>query len=317
MDPRTRPAPDDGPNSGSAGAGHVRPDRNDPNRPRRGLTEAALATRPTVFRADLLAGQRVVVTGGGSGMGKAVAVLAARLGAEVAICGRDESKLHATAEVVRTLTGRSILAQAMTIRDPDAVEAFIDAVHARFGGLDTLVNNAGGQFPQDAIDFSRKGWLAVIDTNLNGTWWMMQAAATRWRDQGAAGNIVNIVANVERGMPQAAHTCAARAGVIYLSKTVATEWAPHRIRVNCIGPGVIETEGFSVYPEEALTRFHKANPMKMRGDAWDVAEAVAYLASPAARFITGEMVVIDGGQAQWGVVWPGGMPAYFDESGAA
>jgi NAD(P)-dependent dehydrogenase (short-subunit alcohol dehydrogenase family) len=298
-------------------ATHVRPDRNDPTRPRRGLTDEALADRQSVFRPDLLAGQRLLITGGGSGMGKAAAVLAARLGAEVAICGRDAGKLAATAELVKRATGRTILTEALTIRDPEAVEAFIARVHGEMGGLDTLVNNAGGQFPQDAIDFSRKGWLAVIDTNLNGTWWMMQEAAKRWRDAAAAGNIINIVANVERGMPQAAHTCAARAGVIYLSKTVATEWAPHRIRVNCIGPGVIETEGFSVYPEEALARFHKANPMKTRGDAWDVAEAVAYLASPAARFITGDLIVIDGGQAQWGVVWPGGMPAYFDESGAA
>ena len=130
----------------------------------------------------------------------------------------------------------------------------------------------------------------MIDTNLNGTWWMMQEAAKRWRADGRPGNIVNIVANVERGMPQAAHTCAARAGVIYLSKTLATEWAPHGIRVNCIGPGVIETEGFAVYPEEALARFHKANPMKQRGDAWDVAEAIVYLASPAARFINGDLI---------------------------
>jgi NAD(P)-dependent dehydrogenase (short-subunit alcohol dehydrogenase family) len=296
---------------------HVRPDPNDPGRPKRGLTESDLATRETVFRPDLLAGQRLLITGGGSGMGKAMAVLAARLGAEVAICGRDPGKLEKTAALVRERTGRAVLAEALTIRDPDAVDAFMARVFVRFGGLDTLVNNAGGQFPQDAIDFSRKGWLAVIDTNLNGTWWMMQEAARRWRDAGAPGNIINIVANVERGMPQAAHTCAARAGIIYLSKTVATEWAPHRIRVNCIGPGVIETEGFGVYPEEALARFHQANPMKTRGDAWDVAEAVAYLASPAARFITGDLLVIDGGQAQWGVVWPGGMPDYFNEGGAA
>jgi NAD(P)-dependent dehydrogenase (short-subunit alcohol dehydrogenase family) len=294
-----------------------RPDPNDPTRPRRGLDEDALATRESVFRSDMLAGQRVLITGGGSGMGKAAACLAARLGAEVAICGRSPDKLAKTAEVIREATGRTLFTRAMTIRDPDEVEALIGEVHEALGGLDTLVNNAGGQFPQDAIDFSRKGWLAVIDTNLNGTWWMMQEAAKIWREKGLPGNIVNIVANVERGMPQAAHTCAARAGVIYLSKTLATEWAPHNIRINCIGPGVIETEGFGVYPEEALARFHKANPMKMRGDAWDVAEAIAYLASPAARFVNGDLMIIDGGQAQWGVIWPGGMPDYFNESGAA
>ena len=296
---------------------HVRPDPNDPTRPRRGLDEDALATRESVFRSDMLAGQRVLITGGGSGMGKAAAFLAARLGAEVAICGRSPDKLAKTAEVIREATGRTLFTKVMTIRDPDEVEALIGEVHEALGGLDTLVNNAGGQFPQDAIDFSRKGWLAVIDTNLNGTWWMMQEAAKIWREKGLPGNIVNIVANVERGMPQAAHTCAARAGVIYLSKTLATEWAPHNIRINCIGPGVIETEGFGVYPEEALARFHKANPMKMRGDAWDVAEAIAYLASPAARFVNGDLMIIDGGQAQWGVIWPGGMPDYFNESGAA
>ncbi len=281
------------------------------------MADADLFARPTVYRHDLLVGQAVIVTGGGSGMGKATAILAARLGADVAICGRNPAKLEAVQQLIQSEIGREIMVAPLTIRDPDAVEGFIAAVHARFGRIDTLVNNAGGQFPQDAIDFSRKGWLAVIDTNLNGTWWMMQEAARHWRGTGRSGNIVNIVANVERGMPQAAHTCAARAGVIYLSKTMATEWAPLGIRVNCIGPGVIETEGFGVYPEEALARFHQANPMKMRGDAWDVAEAVAYLASPAARFVNGDLMIVDGGQAQWGVVWPGGMPDYFNEGGAA
>ena len=296
---------------------HVRPDPNAPGRPVRGISDDELLNRESAFRSDLLAGKRILVTGGGSGIGKATAILAARLGARVAICGRDSDKLARVQALVGEASGQEIFARSVNIRDPDAVETFIGEIHDNFGGLDTLVNNAGGQFPQDAIDFSRKGWLAVIDTNLNGSWWMMQEAAKRWRDSGAPGNIVNIVANVERGMPQAAHTCAARAGIIYLSKTLATEWAPFDIRVNCIGPGVIETEGFAVYPEEALVRFHKANPMKMRGDAWDVAQKIVYLASPAARFINGELSIIDGGQAQWGVIWPGGMPEYFDESGAA
>lgn len=294
-----------------------RPEPGDPGRPKRGLDEEALRSQPTVFREDLLAGHTILITGAGSGMGKAAAVLAARLGANVAICGRTMDKLEGTTALIREATGREILAQPVNIRDADAVEGLIAAVHDRFGGLDTLVNNAGGQFPQDAIDFTRKGWLAVIDTNLNGTWWMMQEAAKRWRADGKPGHVINIVANVERGMPQAAHTCAARAGVIYLSKTVATEWAPYNIRVNCIGPGVIETEGFRMYPEEALARFHKANPMKMRGNAWDVAEAIAYLASPAGRFVNGDLMIIDGGQAQWGVIWPAGMPDYFSEDGAA
>jgi NAD(P)-dependent dehydrogenase (short-subunit alcohol dehydrogenase family) len=281
------------------------------------MTDEELANRPTVYRPDLLAGKNWIVSGGGSGIGKAIAFLAARLGANVTICGRSEDKLLATQAAIAEATGREVAARPMSIREPNEVERLLDGVLERHGSIDMLVNNAGGQFPQDAIDFSRKGWLAVIDLNLNGTWWMMQEAARRWRERGQAGNIVNIVANVERGMPQAAHTCAARAGIIYLSKTVATEWAPFDVRINCIAPGTIETEGFQVYPPQALQRFHEANPMKKLGDAWDVAEAAAYLGSDAARFITGEVITIDGGMAQWGVVWPAGIPDYFNVGGGA
>ena len=282
-----------------------------------GLTLEQMAERPTVYRADLLKGQVVLVSGGGSGIGRATAFLAARLGADVVICGRTEAKLAATRDALIAATGRDVAIHAMSIREPEAVEAMFDAVWDRHGKIDCVVNNAGGQFPQDAIDFTRKGWMAVIDLNLNGSWWMMQEAARRWCERGQEGSIVNIVANVERGMPQAAHTCAARAGVIYLSKTLATEWAPHRIRVNCVAPGTIETEGFAVYPPAALARFHEANPMKKLGNGWDVAEAVIYLAAPSGNFITGELLTIDGGMAQWGVVWPGEMPDYFNVPGGA
>ena len=282
-----------------------------------GLTNAQLATMPTVYRDDLLAGKVMLVSGGSSGIGKATAFLAARLGAEVVICGRTNDKLDLVRDAIASVTGRQIMTVPMSIREPDAVEAMLDAVWDRFGKLDCVVNNAGGQFPQDAIDFSRKGWMAVIDLNLNGSWWMMQEAAKRWCAKGETGGIINIVANVERGMPQAAHSCAARAGVIYLSKTLATEWAPHGIRVNCIAPGTIETEGFAIYPPDALARFHEANPMKRLGNGWDVAEGVVYLAAESGNFVTGEVITIDGGMAQWGVVWPGGMPDYFKVPGGA
>ncbi len=282
-----------------------------------GMPDELLASRETVYRHDLLAGQAAIITGGGTGMGKAMAFLFARLGANVLICGRREHVLRATADSIAEKTGRPVAIEAMSIRDEHAVARLIDGCYERFGRLDTVVNNAGGQFPQNAIDFTPKGWRAVIDLNLNGTWYMMQAAAKAWRDHGQGGSIVNIVANVERGMPQAAHTCAARAGVIYLSKSLATEWAPLGIRINCIAPGAVETEGFQVYPEEAVRRFHQANPMKRVGDVWDIAEAAVYLAAPSAKFITGDLLVIDGGQAQWGVIWPAGMPDYFKtENGA-
>ena len=124
----------------------------------------------------------MLVSGGGSGFGRAIAYVCARLGANVMVCGRRQEKLEETASGIRAATSnREIGTMAMSIRDPDAVAALIDATYARFGRLDTLVNNAGGQYPQAAIDFSVKGWLAVIDTNLNGTWYMMQAAARRWQ----------------------------------------------------------------------------------------------------------------------------------------
>ena len=278
-----------------------------------GLTIEDLVKEPTVYRDDLFAGQTIVISGAGTGMGRAMAILTARLGANVVICGRRQDKLDEVKQAIAEATGKEITAQSVNIRDPESVEAFLESVFETFGRLDTLINSAGGQFSQAAIDFGRKGWLAVIDTNLNGTWWMMQEAAKRWRDRNQPGNIINIAAHVERGMPQSAHSCAARAGVIYVSKTVSTEWAEHNIRVNCIAPGAIETEGVTQYPPEALAEFHNANPMKKFGDVWDIAQTAVYLAAPSSKFVTGEVITVDGGMAQHGWVWPMGRPDYFKE----
>jgi NAD(P)-dependent dehydrogenase (short-subunit alcohol dehydrogenase family) len=278
-----------------------------------GMGLAELAQEPTVYRDGLFDGQTIVISGAGTGMGRAMAVLAARLGANVVICGRREEKLDEVKQGIKQFAGRDIETRSLNIRDADAVSDFMQSLFDTYGSIDCLINSAGGQFSQAAIDFSRKGWLAVIDTNLNGTWWMMQEAAQRWRDTGKPGNIINIAAYVERGMPQSAHTCAARAGVIYLSKTVSTEWAEHKIRVNCIAPGAIETEGVTQYPAEALKEFHRANPMKKFGDVWDIAQTGMYLAAPSSKFVTGEVITVDGGMAQHGWVWPLGRPDYFKE----
>jgi citronellol/citronellal dehydrogenase len=291
-----------------------------PQRPRDegkpwGMTDAELAERPLAFRDDLFAGQTFLISGGGSGIGRAIAYICSRLGANVMICGRDQAKLTETQEGIRRQLGHDVATTAMTIRDPDAVKRLIEATHEQFGSLHTLVNNGGGQFPQAAIDFSVKGWLAVIDTNLNGTWYMMQAAAQYWREQSKPGSIVNIVANVWRGMPQVAHTCAARAGVVYLSKTVSTEWAPLGIRVNCVSPGSIDSEGLNAYELQHAEQFRYSNPMRQFGDAFDIAQAVVYLSAPTGKFITGEVLVVDGGNNQHGEVWPAGMPDYFKVPG--
>jgi len=275
-----------------------------------GPTDDELAGMPLNFRDGLFAGQVALVSGGGRGIGKAIAYQLARLGARLAICGRDGARLTATAKKLAAL-GADVMAHPMSIRDPDAVARLLDAVWQRFGTLDLVVNNAGGQFPQAAIEFSVKGWNAVVDTNLNGTWYMMQQAARRWRDAGRGGAIVNIVAVVWRGMPGVAHTCAARAGVIYLSKTVAIEWAPLGIRINCVAPGIISTEGMEVYPEAARRELPGSNLMRRFGDVRDIADAVSYLGGPSGSFITGEVLVVDGGSQVWGDQWTIPRPEFF------
>ena len=275
-----------------------------------GYTDEELAALPLTFRDGLFDGQVALVSGAGRGLGKAIAVQLARLGAKLVICARNAERLEQTAVTLRGL-GAEVLSHPMSIRDPDAVAGLMDATYERFGRLDLMVNNAGGQFPQAAIDFSPKGWNAVIDTNLNGTWYMMQAAAKRWRDAGHGGSIVNIVTVVWRGMPGVAHTCAARAGVIYLSKTLAIEWAPLGIRINCVAPGAIATEGMDVYPDEARRALPNANLMRRFGDVRDISDAVCYLAGPSGGFITGEVVVVDGGTQVWGDQWTIPRPEWF------
>ncbi len=266
---------------------------------------------PTVYRDGLFAGQTALVSGGGSGLGRATAILFARLGARVLATGRNPDKL-ARLETDCAGRGLAIETAICDIRDPDAVAALIGGVFERHGRLDHLINNAGGQFAQDAIDFSVKGWRAVIDNNLNGSWWMMQAAARCWRDRGGPGSIVNVVADIWRGLPGVAHTAAARAGVIYLSKTVAVEWAGLDVRVNCVAPGCCETTAFARYPAAGAATFRQSNPMLRAGDEWDIAEAIVYLSAPSAKFVTGEVVTVDGGQQLWGDFWAFGRPARFE-----
>ncbi|MGY3614752.1 SDR family oxidoreductase [Bradyrhizobium sp. USDA 10063] len=275
-----------------------------------GPSDDELARHPTVFAADALRDHVVVISGGAGGIGRAIAFLFARLGAHVALVGRNKERLDALAV---QLADRRLKASAHVadIREPDAVAALFDEVWAAHGRVDCLVNSAGGQFPQAAIDFSIKGWNAVINTNLNGTWYMMQAAARHWRDRKARGSIVNIVVVTTHGLHGIAHSIAARSGVIGLSRAVAVEWAPLNIRVNCVAPGAIETEGWNVYSEQARAAYPRSNPMMRAGSPWDIAEACAYLAAPSGKFITGETLTVDGGGQLWGETWTTGKPAYF------
>ncbi len=276
-----------------------------------GLTDEELAELPLRFRNGIFDGKVVMISGGGRGIGRALGFAFVRLGARLAILGRNAERLAATAGALRKLGGE-VFAATASIRDPEQVNRFFADALAQFGQLDILVNNAGGQFAQAAIDFSVKGWNAVIDTNLNGTWYMMQTAARHWRDAGRPGSIVSIVAVVTRGMPGIAHSCAARAGVIGLSRTLAIEWAPLNIRLNCVAPGIILTEGQSVYSDEARAEMPKSNLMRRFGTVSDVTDAVCYLAGPSGAFITGEVLTVDGGNQIWGDQWTIRRPDYFE-----
>lgn len=260
----------------------------------------------SIFRPDLLKDKVIVITGGGSGIGKAIAMECAALGAKIAIGARKTERLETTAAELEA-GGAEVFQGALDIRNEEAVNGWVQQVIEHFGHIDVLVNNAGGQFPSPAIAIRPKGWKAVIDTNLNGTWLMSQAVGQHMLSRGE-GRVINIVANMWRGFPGMAHTGAARAGVVNLTKTLALEWSKTGILVNAVAPGVIRSTGLETYPEAVRksveTEVPKHIPLRRLGEVDDVAWAVAYLSSPAADYITGETICVDGGQAHWGCVFP-------------
>jgi len=237
----------------------------------------------------------VDVSGGGTGIGRALTRELAGLGATVIICSRSAERLESTCAEIEADGGRA-LAMICNIRDADAVEAFWDSAIERAGPVDALVNNAGGQFLSPAEQISPKGWHAVIETNLTGAFNMSRAAYLHgMRERGGA--IVNIVADMWRGFPGMAHTGAARAGVVNLTQTLALEWAASGVRVNAVAPGLIDSSGLKTYPEAVraqLGAIAKDIPAQRMGTEEEVAAAVVFLLSPAASFISGATLRVDG-----------------------
>ncbi len=278
--------------------------------PYRSHTFEQLSRLPIAYRDGLFEGQVVLITGGGGAIGTAMATLFGRLGATIVACGRTAATLDVLASRLDGIGVETHL-RVMTVRDPDQVADLIDEIWDRHGRLDLAINNAGGQFSSPAIDITPKGWHAVVETNLYGTWYVMQAAARRWVAEGRSGNIVNISTIQGRASVGIPHTAAARAGGVALTRSLAVEWAPYGIRVNSIAVGVIASEGLRHYPPEARASFGH-NPMRRLGDVWDVAQGAAYLAGPTGAFITGTHLEITGGEHVWGEYWPLGKPDYFE-----
>jgi citronellol/citronellal dehydrogenase len=250
----------------------------------------------SIFRPDLFAGQSVVVTGGGTGIGRCIAHELAALGAHVILAARRPEPLTETAQEITDAGGRAST-QEVNIRDEASVQAAVEAIVAAHGPIHGLVNNAGGQFASPAAAIRPKGWRAVIDTNLNGTWLMTQAVFLQSMAE-HGGAVVNIVADMWNGFPGMAHTGAARAGVVNLTQTLALEWACAGVRVNAVAPGFILSNGLHNYPPEVQAMAAEVmpqNPSGRLGTESEVSAAVAFLLSPAAAYITGAALRVDGG----------------------
>jgi citronellol/citronellal dehydrogenase len=255
------------------------------------------------FRADLLTQQVAIVTGGGTGIGRAIARELLQAGAHVVLASRSLEHLEPAGAELSALGRGRVLTHTCDIREPESVAELVRAVLAAFSKVDILINNAGGQFPSPAAGISPKGWDAVVRNNLNGTFNMTREVAVEAMIPQRRGAIVNVIANFCRGFPGMAHTGAARAGVDNLTKTLAVEWSPYDVRVNAVAPGIIDSQGILKYPPELVERSRKRTPQKRLGTVEEVAHAVVYLASPASLFVTGATLNIDGGAALWGDSW--------------
>lgn len=242
-----------------------------------------------------LAGRVAVVTGGGTGLGRAMALELSRLGAGVAVLGRRREPLE---ETVGELAGPG-LATPADVRDPDAVAAVFDAAEEALGPVTTLVNNAAGNFVVNAEDLSPNGWRAVVGIVLDGTFFCSRELGRRAIARGGDAQIVNLVATYAwTGGPGTAHSAAAKAGVVSLTRTLAVEWAQHGIRVNAIAPGVVDTEQAreQLWADDDVRRTLLANvPVGRFGREEEVANACAYLVSDYSAYVTGEVLTIDGG----------------------
>ncbi|XP_053408508.1 peroxisomal trans-2-enoyl-CoA reductase-like [Mercenaria mercenaria] len=262
----------------------------------------------SVFRANLFKDKVAIVTGGGTGIGKAITQELLFLGCKVMIASRKLDRLSESAKVLQSqISNKNAQLDHMqcNIRQEDQVKDLISTTVSRFGRLDFLVNNGGGQFPSPASDIKLKGWNAVIETNLTGTFLCCREAHNQWMAE-HGGVIVNIIADMWKGFPMMSHTGAARAAVDNLTKSLAIEWASHGVRINSVAPGssiYSETAAANYGSPEIFNRSIPGIPAKRLGTVEEISAAVCFLLSPAASFISGETLKVDAGASLYSTMW--------------
>lgn len=258
-----------------------------------------------IFRDDLMAGQVALVTGGGTGIGVAVARELGGLGATVVIASRKAENIEPAAAGLSEELGRPVHGLICDIRDRDRVSAAVAEVLDQHGRIDHLVNNGGGQFFAPAEAITPKGFDAVVQTNLTGTWNLTRAVADAWMLK-HGGNVVNITMLTKRTFPGMAHSVASRAGVEAMTRTLAVEWANRNMRLNCIAPGFVASSGLRRYPQGLglIEQMKSLVPMKRLASCEEIAWWVTFLCSPAGAYVTGQVLTVDGGKELWGDWWP-------------
>lgn len=252
---------------------------------------------------DANAGLVALVTGGGTGIGAAVARELARTGAKVAVCGRRPEPLETVRAGIEA-AGRDCLAYPTDVREPEQVAALADAVLERFGRVDVLVHSAGGQFLSPPEGISLKGWRAVHRLNLDAVWDLTRAVAERSMIPNRSGLVVFIGFSPRRGMTLMAHSAAARAALENLAGSLAIEWSRYNVRAVCVACGGVDTEGFRAYGDEVIQQAVDTTPLGRLAAPEEVASVIAFLSSPGGAFITGTTLVVDGGVDAWGFGFP-------------
>jgi len=272
-----------------------------------------VSARSSSLARDANAGMVVLVTGGGTGIGRATALAFAQSGADIAICGRRPEPLAITRSAVESV-GRSCLALTADVRDGGDVTRLVSAVLDRYGRIDVLVNNAGGQFEAAAEDITERGWRAVHALAVDAAWSLTRSVARSAMLPAGRGLVVFVGFSPRRGIPGMVHAAAARAAVENLAAGLALEWSRYGLRAVCVAPGNIATEGLAGYGEEQVSRWAAAVPLGRLGRPEEVGELIAFLATAGGAYVTGTTVVVDGGVDAWGQASPPPAPGPWQDS---